>query len=49
MQVAQKMAQVYNDVVSGSFKPNYEEKMAEYEWDKIADQWKIIIKRMLKI
>jgi intein/homing endonuclease len=49
MQVAQKMAQVYNDVTSGSFKPNYEEKMAEYEWDKIADQWKIIIKRMLQI
>ena len=48
-QVAQRMVEVYNDVTSGSFKPNYEEKMAEYEWDKIADQWKIIIKRMLKI
>jgi len=48
-QVAEKMLQLYEDVKSGSFKPNYDEKMNEYEWDKIADQWKIIIKRMLSI
>lgn len=48
-QVAEKMLQVYEDVNSGIFRPNYDEKMNEYEWDKIADQWKIIIKRMLSI
>ena len=28
---------------------NYEHKFAEYNWDKIADQWKLSIKRLLKL
>lgn len=45
--------EMINVFVDSKYKPaylkKYEHKFTEYDWDKIADQWKISIKRLLKI
>jgi len=49
--VTNQMINVFNDKLSKSknYWKSYEHKFAEYDWDKIADQWKIAIKRLLKL
>jgi hypothetical protein len=48
--VTEQMINVYQDapLKKVSIK-NYQHKFAEYNWDKIADQWKVSIKRLLKL
>jgi hypothetical protein len=43
------MTQAYNDVIEGKFphKNAYTDILAEYDWDKIAEQWKQIFSKHL--
>jgi glycosyltransferase involved in cell wall biosynthesis len=48
--VTEQMINVFNDAPLKKWSvKNYQHKFEEYNWDKIADQWKISLKRLLKI
>jgi hypothetical protein len=47
--VYQQMLNVYNDAQSNNLKNDYTEKLKEFDWNIIAEQWKNMFTKYLKL